>query len=1560
MNYKFTYCLLLFLAWAIPQQGYASSLTGEPTVKGGDSANKYKATACPVSNLSLTTQAAVNAFPTTYAGCTTITGDLSIETGNINNLTPLSSLTTITGKLEVRNTSVSSLQGLHNLTFIGGALRLFGNTALTNVGALSNITSLGGDLEIWSNTSLSNLTGLSNLASVGTFIQMGFNHALTNFNGLQNITSMNGFLLIQNHNNLTGLTGLQNLHGLTSLTIKDNPLLSSCSVESICNYLGVPANAATIQNNATNCASRTAVVANCPVPVCPTGNVTLTSQAEVNNFQAMYPNCTQITGNLTIQGSNITDLTPLSNLTYVSGLLDIRNNPLTTLNGLHNLTAIGGNFNLFGNGNLTHVNALSNLTSIGGGLEVWLATSLQNLSGMSNVTSIGGSIGIGFSHTLTNLNGLHNVTSTVPVWIQNNNNLTSLNGLHNLGGITSLTIKDNPLLNECDILPVCNFVGNYTKDVTIFGNATGCASRSAVVATCENIPVCPPGDVELTSQNQVTAFGQIYPNCHVINGKLKMYGNITSLLPLSQIQQVNGWLDIAIPVLPSLQGLEGVTTVGGNLNVFSCSTLTNLNGLNNITSIGGEMTIWSSGALTNIAALSNVTHIGGLIQIGFNNSLPNLNGLDNVSSTVGVLIRNNNVLTNIDGIDNINLTFLDIQNNPLLSSCSIYNICNYLSIPANSALIANNGINCTSRSVVQANCPCAVPVPGNTVASSTTACAGSTVNLSLQNNISGGGVTYQWYNSSGPIQGATSATYTTYALTGNETFYCEVTCNIGPTMATSTPILITTVAPPNGGTAAGPASDFTHNNTTFTTTGAVGNLQWQAANSYVPVTFVNMPGFTANTAVFNFNGPDTYVIRCKASVPGCPDAFSNEVAVSITVNGDNVCSAIPLTLGNNGSFSNLGATGEPGEVSPPPTGCNNQTGWCSGTSANAVLNSVWFTFTPAVSGKYEFRLDPTKQLWDSQFALYSAPACSPFSNFTLVAANDDGTFNPPYDSHILPVCLLGGLTYYLKVDGYDNTQAPIWGVQVNKASNIAPVFSYCPGTVSVCGTNVVNFSPPTAFDDCGSVTMMGNYQSGDFFPNGSTVVTYVATDTEGASSSCSFTVNVNPLLSPCPSNVTVCGTNIANYTPPTSFAECGPVTITSNYNPGDEFPMGVTIVTYNATSQSGNTASCSFNVTVRDLLTPCPSNFTVCGTNTVVYTAPTSYEDCDAVTITSNYDPGDEFPAGVTVVTYTATNQNGNSASCSFEVKVSPAINFNATIVQPVCATYTGSVSLGVSGGIAPLTYNPSNPPTANLSAGNYTYQVSDAYGCSAETTVAIIAPANPCLPPSPVCGNIIDVYANASNLVYNGPGTADVYLIPAAALDGGSFSLLPNTLSRQVKRVLTNVGFNWTTSGACVDATPNGIYNNIDKGLVYKNCLPVTPADFNLIRNFDMTLTDYFGTSVCGGRYRVIFGYPPGGTQPETQEDPEAYTRTTTEHDTDLQIFPNPGTDQVFISTTIKEGEVYSLYILDMFGKEVKKWDQLTDGFVSIETTDLVPGTYTIMLRGEESIKTRKWLKVN
>jgi len=107
-------------------------------------------------------------------------------------------------------------------------------------------------------------------------------------------------------------------------------------------------------------------------------------------------------------------------------------------------------------------------------------------------------------------------------------------------------------------------------------------------------------------------------------------------------------------------------------------------------------------------------------------------------------------------------------------------------------------------------------------------------------------------------------------------------------------------------------------------------------------------------------------------------------------------------------------------------------------------------------------------------------------------------------------------------------------------------------------------------------------------------------------------------------------------------------------------------VTLTATDGSGNTSTCTVTVTFTDLTPPviiaCPVNITVStgvgNTDCTVaanWTPPTAIDNCSfgpAITLTSTHTPGQLFFAGVTTVTYTATDQAGNTTSCSFTVTV--------------------------------------------------------------------------------------------------------------------------------------------------------------------------------------------------------------------------------------------------------------------------------------------------------------------
>ena len=105
-------------------------------------------------------------------------------------------------------------------------------------------------------------------------------------------------------------------------------------------------------------------------PCFPDG-ITFTTQAQVNGFRTAYPNCTQIGGDLVINGYDINNLTGLNGITSVGGNLQvICNQVLPGLTGLNNITSVGGELCIGQNFSLLSLSGLENLTTLGGNVTI--------------------------------------------------------------------------------------------------------------------------------------------------------------------------------------------------------------------------------------------------------------------------------------------------------------------------------------------------------------------------------------------------------------------------------------------------------------------------------------------------------------------------------------------------------------------------------------------------------------------------------------------------------------------------------------------------------------------------------------------------------------------------------------------------------------------------------------------------------------------------------------------------------------------------------------------------------------------------------------------------------------------------------------------------------------------------------------------------------------------------------------------------------------------------------------------------------------------------------------
>ncbi|MBV5334465.1 MAG: HYR domain-containing protein, partial [Sulfuricurvum sp.] len=267
--------------------------------------------------------------------------------------------------------------------------------------------------------------------------------------------------------------------------------------------------------------------------------------------------------------------------------------------------------------------------------------------------------------------------------------------------------------------------------------------------------------------------------------------------------------------------------------------------------------------------------------------------------------------------------------------------------------------------------------------------------------------------------------------------------------------------------------------------------------------------------------------------------------------------------------------------------------------------------------------------------------------------------------------------------------------------NIAPVMdlpfanvivNVDPGTC----TKTMTLVPPTATDNCSlpeNITITSNAPA--IFLLGSTNVRWSFTDESGNATIYNQTVTVNdnegPVITNCPvANITApaSGSNckaVVSWPPLIATDACSGVKIfTSNYSSGSLFPVGTTVVTYTATDNKDNVSTCAFNVIVTDA----PPTITCIGNKTRNTNSglcsykvlgnefdPTAFTDnCATPTITwsfihpetgltvtgTNTLSGIDIPrgsdngvdTGKITITWTATDSNTQTASCSFVLTI--------------------------------------------------------------------------------------------------------------------------------------------------------------------------------------------------------------------------------------------------------------------------------------------------------------------
>lgn len=440
----------------------------------------------------------------------------------------------------------------------------------------------------------------------------------------------------------------------------------------------------------------------------------------------------------------------------------------------------------------------------------------------------------------------------------------------------------------------------------------------------------------------------------------------------------------------------------------------------------------------------------------------------------------------------------------------------------------------------------------------------------------------------------------------------------------------------------------------------------------------------------------------------------------------------------SGSSISATSTGAPANCGP---GVDNSTG-----------KGVWYTFTGTGMNLYEITTCNDFTNFDTEISVFSG-ACGALS---CITGNDNdascgtGTGSALSTVVISPM-VLTQYYVYVKGDGNDcgklNLDINDLGLVCDNDSE-APVFSNCPGNISVnndaedCGAKVA-WTPPTLEDNCPATSSNSTDDPGDFFPVGSTTVTYSGSDGSGnQATNCSFTITVKDTAAPdvkCPASIqdvvlngSGTGSLPANIGDGSSTDNCSAVETspTVSFTCSD---VGTQTVLLTATDPTGNQSgtNCNFNV-IDNLGFCCAPPVASCKNITIELsaggTASINTTDVDngstavcgleVITVSPNaFDCEDK---GTKTVTLTITDINASKSTCTANVTVEDNLaptfsncpgNINVFNDEGDCGAIASWTPPGLNDNCPGATFDSTHNPDDFFSVGTttVTYTGSDA-----------------------------------------------------------------------------------------------------------------------------------------------------------------------------------------------------------------------------------------------------------
>ncbi|MDX9905022.1 MAG: T9SS type A sorting domain-containing protein [Bacteroidales bacterium] len=319
---------------------------------------------------------------------------------------------------------------------------------------------------------------------------------------------------------------------------------------------------------------------------CLPDGIDFTNQSQIDNFQADYPGCTEIEGDVEISGSGITNLNGLSMLVHIGGHLYISNNgSLADLSGLSSLSYIGSSLLISNNPQLSSLNGINSLGIVEGDVFI------SNNQVLSDITALGG---------------------ILPLLV------------------STLRITGNPELSVCASPFICGFLASPMGKIIIYNNSTGCNNPPEIASQCGITLSCLPfGEYYFFSQDEIDEFPGNYPGCTDLKGTFHIEGSdITSLVPLFNIHSLDGTLEIHDNTsLSTLEGLNSLVAVDGAISIVRNDLLTDISSLWQLdTGLISYLVISTNPLLSECDIQSVCAYLAGPFGYSHNNITTNAQG----------------------------------------------------------------------------------------------------------------------------------------------------------------------------------------------------------------------------------------------------------------------------------------------------------------------------------------------------------------------------------------------------------------------------------------------------------------------------------------------------------------------------------------------------------------------------------------------------------------------------------------------------------------------------------------------------------------------------------------------------------------------------------------------------------------------------------------------------------------------------------------------------------------------------------------------------------------------